>query len=108
MPNQPNFIPKRREISGVTNAIEAEVTTTEEHGYELGHWVTLNVSKRYGMELDFVLGKILNIPSMTTFILNVDTSSQLPYITPSEPPSFTQSHVVPVSGLFKNNTSITG
>lgn len=103
-----NFIPKRREISGVTNEVEAVVTTTEDHGYHVGQFVSLIVPKKYGMELDFVQGKILNIDTPITFRVNVNTSNQLPFVTPTAPPSFTQSHVVPISGVGQNDTSITG
>ena len=103
-----NFIPKRREISAVTSATRAEVTTTEDHGYFLGQFVSLIVPKAYGMSLSFVQAKILSIPTDTTFVTDVDTSQLLPYVTPTFPPAFTQSHVVPISGEEDNATSITG
>ena len=101
-----NFIPKRREISAVTNADRATVTTTEDHGYEIDQIVSLIVPLAYGMELRFVQGKILSIPTSSSFVVDVDTSDIGTYVTPSTPPSFTQSHVVPISGEELNNTSI--
>lgn len=103
-----NFVPKRREISAVTNDLEAEVTTTQDHGYELGQIVRLIVPAAYGMELNYVQAKILSITSDVSFVTDIDTTTVLPYVTPSTPPSFTQSQVVPMSGLEVNNISITG
>lgn len=103
-----NFQPRRREISDVTNALNAVITTTENHGYVEGQTVRLHVAEDYGMNLDFVQAKILSVDSDTTFTVNTDTSTLLPYATPSTPPGFTQSHVVPMSGPYDNNTSITG
>lgn len=103
-----NFVPKRREISAVTNAIRAEITTTEDHNYEVGQFVRLIVPEAYGMALNFVQSQILSIPTSTTFIVNVDTSNLLTYTTPTFPPAFTESHCVPISGEEDNNTSITG
>ena len=101
-----NFQPRRREISAVTNASEAEITTTADHGYTVGQFVRLIVPAEYGMELDYVIGKVLTVPSTTTFTVDVDTSDLLSYSAPSAPPSFTQSHVVPITGITDNDTSI--
>lgn len=103
-----NFQPRRREISGVTNAVEAEVTTTADHGYTVDQLVRLIVPEEYGMTLDFVIGKVLTVPTTTTFTVDVDTSALVTYLAPTAPPSFTQSQVVPISGLVDNQTSITG
>lgn len=103
-----NFIPKRREISAVSNATRAVVTTTEDHGYSAGQVVRLIVPSEYGMSLFFVVANILSVPSSTTFITDIDTSTQNAYLTPTPPPGFTQSQVVPISGTEQNDTSITG
>lgn len=103
-----NFIPKRREISAVSNATRAVVTTTENHGYSAGQVVRLIVPSEYGMSLFFVVANILSIPTDTTFVTDIDTSNQSSYVAPTPPPGFTQSQVVPISGIEQNNTSITG
>jgi len=92
----------------VTNATEALVTTTEDHGYEVGQYVRLVVPEAYGMRLDYVIGKILTVPNDDEFTVNVDTSSLLDYVTPTAPPSYTEAHVTPISGTTDNETSITG
>ena len=74
-PSKADFDPKRREISAVTNATEAQVTTTEDHGYSVGQLVRLHVPKDYGMVLNGVVGTILTIPGTTDFTVDVDTTS---------------------------------
>jgi len=101
-----NFTPRRRLISAVTNASSAAVTTTEDHGYLVDQFVRLIVPDNYGMTLAFVRGKILTIPADDQFTVDVDTTDLAIYVTPTEPPSFTQAHVVPITGLEKNDTSI--
>ena len=103
-----NFIPKRRLISAVTNATRAQVTTTEDHGYEVGQFVRLIVPLVYGMELNYIQAEILSIPTLSSFITDINTVNNGVYATPSAPPSFTESQVVPISGLEENDTSITG
>lgn len=101
-PSDADFVPKRREISAVSNAEQAEVTTTENHGYEVGQYVRLHVSKAYGMILSTVKAKVLTIPTDTTFTVDVDTRGLSAYVTPTAPPAFTQSHVVPITGIENN------
>lgn len=99
-----DFIFKRREISDVTNTKDCLVTTVEEHGYELGQFVRLHVSPRYGMVLNGVKTKIISIPSTTSFTTNLDNSQNNVYVTPtySDGNGFTQSHCVPITGTEQN------
>ena len=103
-PSKADFVPKRREISDVTNAFEPTVTTTEEHGYEVGQLIRLHVSDRYGMTIDGETATVLSIPTTTTFTCNYDTRSSNTYTTPtySDGNGFTQSHVVPITGEANN------
>jgi len=102
-----DFVPKRREISALTNAEQAEVTTTEDHGYEVGQLVRLHVPAAYGMVLNGVQGIILTVPSTTTFTVDVDTRPLFTFVTPTAPPAFTEAHVVPITGV-ENNTATQG
>jgi len=99
-----DFIFKRREISDVTNTKDCLVTTVEEHGYEIGQFVRLHVSPRYGMVLNGVKAKIISIPSTTIFTTNLDNSQNNVYVTPtySDGNGFTQSHCVPITGTEQN------
>lgn len=103
-PSKANFVPKRREISDVTNAKEPTVTTTEDHGYDVGQLVRLHVSDRYGMTINGQEATVLTVPTDTTFTCNYDTRSLAAYTTPtySDGNGFTQSHVVPITGEENN------
>ena len=103
-----NFEPRRRLISNVTKASNAEVTTTEAHGYDVNQVVRLLVPDDYGMSVPYILAKVLTVPTTTTFTVDLDTSYFNAYVTPTIPPSFTDAQATPVTGLTNNNTSITG
>ena len=107
-PSAANFQPRRRLISDVTVAPECTVTTTEDHGYELDQLVRLHIDKVYGMEINGEIGKVISIPSSVEVELNLDTSRQDPYVEPVGVTSYTQAHVVPITGIERNDTSITG
>jgi len=102
-----DYLPKRREISDVTLAIEPTVTTTEAHGYAVGQLVRLHVDKRYGMDIEGKKATVLSVPTTTTFTVDYDTSALSTYVTPtySGGNGFTQSHVVPITGVEKNEAT---
>lgn len=103
-----NFTPKNRLISDVSNEVLAVITTTVDHGYTAGLFVTIFVPEEYGMDIYYEKVEILDIPADNQIIINYDTSALAPYVTPTSPPGFTEAQVILVSGLFVNNTSITG
>lgn len=96
-----DFVPKRRLLSNVTNALRAIVTTIEDHGYETGQVVRLIVPLAYGMDLNYVQARI-NVLSNTEFETDVNTENLLPYVTPTFPPGFTEAQVVPITGTTDN------
>lgn len=96
-----DFVPKRRLVSGVTNAVEAVVTTTEDHGYDTGLVVRLIVPDAYGMSV-YEQGTI-NVLSDTTFSVSIDTTNLETFSAPTFPPTgFTPAQVVPISGVTDN------
>lgn len=95
-----DFIPKRRLIADVTISRNAEVTTTEDHGYSSGYVVRVIVPTVYGMSL-YKQTKIL-VTGATTFTTEIDTLNQFPFVEPSFPPAFTQAQVVPMTGTTDN------
>jgi len=109
-----NFQPRRRLISAVTNALQAVVTTTEDHGYSVGQVVRLLVPAIYGMTVEYVEATIVAIPATDQFTVDLDTSALDAYAEPAVPyttgsdPSFTQAQVTPITGVEDNDTSITG
>ncbi len=103
-----NFQPRRRELSAVTNAKEAVVTTTEDHGYEVGQILRFFVPSDYGKSVEYLQATIVAIPADDKITVDLDTSALESYVTPSTPPSFTEAHCVPITGTTDNATSITG
>ena len=97
-----DFIPKRREISAVTNAKEPTITTTEAHGYSVDQLVRLHISKDHGMRIEGKKAKILSVPTDTTFTVDFDTSSLFSFSAPSAPPAFTPAQCVPITGTKEN------
>ena len=103
-----NFIPKRREISDVSLALQAVITTTEDHGYSVGLLVRLFVPAEYGMYIPYKKALIVDIPADNQITVSYDTSVQAAFLEPTAPPGFTQAQVIPIDGPFSNDTSITG
>lgn len=98
-----DFVPKRRLISNVTNAVGAVVTTTEDHGYETGYVVRVNVPQSYGMSL-YAQAKII-VTGTNTFLTDIDTSNQPPFVSPVFVPDgsgFTNAQTTPISGVTEN------
>ncbi len=100
-----NFVPKRRLLSNVTNALRAQVTTIEDHGYENGQLVRLIVPLAYGMSLNYIQA-LIEVVSSNEFLTNLDTRNQNPFVTPTFPPGFTPAQVVPITGVVDNIAGI--
>ena|GEM_PF-1762801 len=105
--SEADFIPKRREISDVSNSSNAEITTTEDHEYSIGQKVRLHVDDRHGMQINGVEATILTIPTSTTFTTDFDSSLLEAYSTPVyvDGDGFTPSHVVPITGTTQNSAT---
>lgn len=103
MSSRTDFVPKRRLISNVTISTTAEVTTTEAHGYETGYVVRVFVPAAYGMSL--YQQATIAVTGANSFLTNIDTSSQLPFVPPTFTPGgvgFTDAQVIPMSGVEDN------
>lgn len=98
-----SFDPKVRIVSDVTQNYRAEVTTTEDHGYETGYVVRLFVPPAYGMSI-YESSKIV-VTGDRTFTTYIDTTFQNAFVTPTfsaNGQGFTQAQVVPISGTERN------
>lgn len=97
-----DFVPKARLIANVTIALKAEVSTTEDHGYETGLVVRVFVPGAYGMSL-YQQTPII-VTGTTTFITEIDTTNQLPFTPPVfigiNP--FTAAQTIPITGTEDN------
>jgi len=98
--SDPDFIPKRRLIANITNAVNAVVTTTANHGYSSDEYVTLIVPESYGMHFDYVETKI-TVTGVTTFSCELNTERMDAFVAPGLV-AFTPAHVCPASELMDN------
>jgi len=97
------FVPVRGLIDSVTNEVNAQVTTTTDHGYLTGYVVRVIVPPVYGMSLYNQANIVVTSP--TTFTTDLDTSNQLPFVAPTfaaNGQAFTPAQVVPISGTEVN------
>lgn len=88
------FTPTRLEISNITKANPAVVTTSTDHNLTTGQVVRVNVPRNYGMvELNH-LALIITVLSATTFslqatqvppLVNVDSRQFTAFTIPSDP-----------------------
>lgn len=102
----PSYIPLQVEISNITRAVFASVTTTSEHYYVVGQLVRFHVPKPYGMtELDEMLAYVIEVPSTTSFTVVTDTRNFTAFISSPTYPGNMAAQVVPVGDA--NNTSRT-
>lgn len=97
-----DFVPQLHLIQGVSNAVNAVVTTVTAHGYTDGIYVRINVPGTYGMSL-FQETQIL-ITSPTTFLTLIDTLNMNPFVAPTlyPPVGFTPAQCVPMGGTTDN------
>lgn len=100
-----NFEPKQYILTNITNAREAVCTTSENHDYVVGQIVNIRCPKDYGMTIDYQDTKILAITA-NTFTCDLNTEELDAFSVPGT--TKTQAQVVPVTGIFQNNTSLFG
>ena len=119
----PNYIPLNVEISNITRAVSATVTTSSDHYYVVGQLVRFHVPRPYGMiELNNQLGYVLTVPTSTTFTVDINTLQFTAFIpSPTYPGNMaaqvsavgdennasrtTNSNGLTISGAFINNTN---
>lgn len=118
-----SYIPLNVEVSNITQAANASVTTDSAHYYVVGQLVRFHVPKPYGMEeLNEKLAQVLTVPTTTSFTVNVDSRGFTAFIpSPTYPGNMaaqvsavgdvnnasrtTTSNGLTVSGAFINNTN---
>ena len=81
----PLFQPAMRQITAITNAQLALVTTSFAHNYVDGTIVRLNVPSYFGMwQANQLTGTIINNGIATQFLIDIDTSSFDPFAIPAD------------------------
>lgn len=106
----PQFYPRRRFISAITQASSAVITMTVTHGLTAGQAVRLVVPAAYGMvEMDSLIGNITAVSTANnTITVDIDSSAFTAFSFPlSAAVPFTPALVVPIgataNGTFANN-----
>jgi hypothetical protein len=96
----PTYQPARRIISAVTNAEEAEVTTTTDHDYIDGEIIRFYVPEGYGMtQLNQKLATV-TVTATNKFTINIDTTNFDSFGAPSSFPFNEQcAQIVPVGEI---------
>lgn len=110
IPFQPQFYPRRRTISSITQASTAVVTMTVTHGFTVGQAVRIQVPSDFGMvEIDNLIGNISAVNTTTnTITIDINSSAFTAFSFPlTADVPFTFAEVIPVgqkaSGEFANN-----
>lgn len=76
------FVPARKVISNITNAVRAVITVTEPHDYISGEYVRIHIAPEHGMiQLAQKYAPIEVIDSVS-FYLNIDTRMFEPFVLP--------------------------
>jgi len=98
--SSPDFEPEMKLITAITNAVNAAVTTSTNHGYNSDETICLVVPLVYGMHLNYVETKI-TVTGLAAFTCNLDTSAMDPFVVPGATP-FTPAHCCPVTQIMDN------
>lgn len=85
VPFQPQFYPRARTISDITQASQAVIRMTVTHGFTVGQIVRILVSPEYGMrEINNIAARITAVNAgANTITVNVNSSSFTPFAYPA-------------------------
>ena len=98
--NSGTYTPGNNDVTSVTQANPATVTTTNPHGYVFGQEVQFLIPQPWGMrQLDRLKGYVLSVPTTTTFTVNIDTTFFDTFVTPTTPPYVQAAQVAAIGDL---------
>ncbi len=84
--NSGTYTPGVLDLSNVSKANPATVTTTENHSYVVSQEVQFFIPQQWGMrQLNTLTGYVLSVPTPTTFTVNIDTTFFDAFVTPTPP-----------------------
>lgn len=88
----PTYQPAMRLITDITNAVNAEVTTSFAHDYLSGLVVRIIVPEGYGMvQINQLVGTI-TVTGDDTFTIDIDTTQFDPFVIPGSIPYYFSSY----------------
>jgi hypothetical protein len=102
------YYPVARLITDITNAQEAVVTFSEDHGYLVGQVLGFRVGTDWGMyQINQLHGQVTSIPSTTQVVVDIDSSTWDSFVTPAST-SQANPMAVPTSSGFIQESGIVG
>lgn len=102
-----NYYPRNRTITSITNAQNASVTFSTNHGYVVGQILGFRVHPDFGMfQINQLQGNVLSVPSSTSITVDIDTSSWDAFSVPVST-SQADSACVPIGSGFIETSGIT-
>lgn len=85
--NSGTYIPFLCDVTAVTQDFPCLVTTSVAHGFVVGNSVQFSIPQQWGMrQLNGLKGFVLSIPQDNQIIVDIDTRTFDPFVTPSPPP----------------------
>jgi len=85
--NSGTYTPAINNLTAVTQANPAAVTTASNHNYVINQEVQFFIPPQWGMrQLDQLTGYVLSIPALNQFTVSIDTSTFDAFIIPTPPP----------------------
>ena len=96
-----NFTPDAYEVTDVTRALQAIVTTSEDHGYSVGWTVRLIVPADHGMNIPYIAAQVVEVPASDQLTLDLDTRNELAFTVPGFSPARV-AQIVPITGITEN------
>lgn len=97
---QVTFNPEPCDIVDITNAQNAEVFTSTDHGFSDGLVVQLFVNPNYGMEINNYSSKII-VTGSDSFLTNINTLQMSDFVIPTTAQAL-PAQAVPVTGTLYN------
>lgn len=96
IPFDPIFYPRHRSITKITQAAQAVITTSVDHGYSVGDALRFTVPAAFGMvEINGLVGNVV-ATTLHTFTVDIDTTGFTPFAFPlTAATPFTPAIVVP-------------
>lgn len=105
----PTYKPVRREITNITNALQGEVTTSQNHEYETGDIVRIIIPIGWGITALNDKVATITVTGDTTFTLDINTSAFDSFVTPPDPSPEVESvaQVIPIGEVASKLTQAT-
>ena len=84
--NSGTYEPANEDITDITQALQAVVTTTSDHSFVIGNQVQFLIPPEWGMyQINRLKGFVISIPQLDEIEVDIDTRDFDAFITPTPP-----------------------